>query len=61
MAYLMVGMLCLWPLGISAEPSLTPAEIQQVQARLKAAGLELGPLDGSWGSRTEAALRAYQQ
>ena len=57
----MVGMLCLWPLGTSAEQSPTPAEIQQVQARLKAVGLDPGPLDGTWGPQTEAALRTYQQ
>jgi Putative peptidoglycan binding domain len=59
--YLIVGMLCLWPLGVSAGQSPTPAEIQQVQARLKAVGLDPGPLDGTWGPQTEAALRIYQQ
>jgi hypothetical protein len=59
--YLIVGMLCLWPLGISAGQSPTPAEIQRVQARLKAVGLDPGPLDGTWGPQTEAALRTYQQ
>src|SRR5918995_1142309 len=59
--YLIVGVLCLWPLGISAGQSPTPAEIQRVQARLKAVGLDPGPLDGTWGPQTEAALRTYQQ
>jgi peptidoglycan hydrolase-like protein with peptidoglycan-binding domain len=57
----MVSVLCLWPLGASAGQPLTPADIQQVQARLQAMGLDPGPLDGTWGPQTEAALRAYQQ
>ena len=59
--YFIVGMLCLWSLGTPAGQSPTPAEMQQVQARLKAVGLDPGPLDGTWGPQTEAALRAYQQ
>src|SRR5688572_4530747 len=58
---LMVGMLCLWPLGTSAGQPPTRADVQQAQARLKAMGLDPGPLDGTWGPQTEAALRAYQQ
>ena len=57
----MVGVLCLWPLGTSAGQPPTQADIQQAQARLKAAGLDPGPLDGTWGPQTEAALRTYQQ
>jgi hypothetical protein len=54
-------MLCLWLLGASAGQPPTPADIQQAQARLQAMGLDPGPLDGTWGPQTEAALRAYQQ
>ena len=59
--FFIVGMLCLWPLGTSAGQPPTPGDIQQAQARLKAVGLDPGPLDGTWGPQTEAALRAYQQ
>jgi hypothetical protein len=59
--FFMVGVLCLWPLGTSAGQPPTRADIQQAQARLKAAGLDPGPLDGTWGPQTEAALRTYQQ
>jgi cytochrome c peroxidase len=58
---LIVGVLCLWPLGASTGQPLTPAQIQQAQARLKAVGLDPGPIDGVIGAQTEAALRAYQQ
>jgi cytochrome c peroxidase/peptidoglycan hydrolase-like protein with peptidoglycan-binding domain len=58
---LIVGVLCIWPLGASTGQPLTPAQIQQAQARLKAVGLDPGPMDGVIGSQTEAAVRAYQQ
>jgi cytochrome c peroxidase/peptidoglycan hydrolase-like protein with peptidoglycan-binding domain len=58
---LIVGVLCIWPLGAYTGQTLTPAQIQQAQARLKAVGLDPGPIDGVMGSQTEAALRAYQQ
>jgi cytochrome c peroxidase/peptidoglycan hydrolase-like protein with peptidoglycan-binding domain len=56
-----IGMLCLWSLGDSWGQSLPSGQIQQAQARLKAVGLDPGPLDGMIGSQTEAALRTYQQ
>ena len=59
--YLIVGMLCFWPLGTSAGQPPTRGDIQQAQVQLKALGLDPGPLDGTWGPQTEAALRTYQQ
>jgi cytochrome c peroxidase/peptidoglycan hydrolase-like protein with peptidoglycan-binding domain len=58
---LVIAVFCIWTLGFSADQPLTPAQIQQAQARLKAMGLDPGPVDGVMGSHTEAALRAYQQ
>ena len=58
---LIVGVLCIWPLSAYPGQPLTPAQIQQAQARLKALGLDPGPVDGVLGAQTEAALRAYQQ
>ena len=34
--------------------------VELLQSRLVAAGQDPGPLDGQWGSRTSAALRAWQ-
>ena len=34
--------------------------VELLQSRLAAAGHDPGPLDGQWGSRTSAALRAWQ-
>ena len=48
---LIVSMLCLWPLSTSVGQPPTRADIQQVQARLKAVGLDPGPLDGYWAPR----------
>jgi hypothetical protein len=50
MIYLVVGMLCLWSLDISPGQSPTPAEIKQVQARLKTAGLRSGTPGWQLGS-----------
>lgn len=36
------------------------AEVADMQKMLKAAGFDPGPLDGKFGPRTEAALKAYQ-
>jgi cytochrome c peroxidase/peptidoglycan hydrolase-like protein with peptidoglycan-binding domain len=58
---LLISMLCIWPLSASTGQLFTPAQIQQVKARLKAAGLDPGPMDGVIGAQTEGALRAYQQ
>lgn len=37
------------------------AKVKEMQKMLKAAGFDPGPLDGLFGPRTEAALKAYQQ
>jgi peptidoglycan hydrolase-like protein with peptidoglycan-binding domain len=39
----------------------TKEQIQQVQGRLNAMGLDPGPVDGTLGPQTETALRTYQQ
>jgi peptidoglycan hydrolase-like protein with peptidoglycan-binding domain len=39
---------------------LTKGQIQQVQERLKAEGIDPGPVDGVLNPQTEAALRQYQ-
>ena len=36
------------------------AQVSDMQKMLKAAGFDPGPLDGKFGPRTEAALKAYQ-
>ena len=37
------------------------ADVRQLQAQLRRAGFDPGPLDGSFGPRTEAAVRRFQQ
>jgi peptidoglycan hydrolase-like protein with peptidoglycan-binding domain len=34
--------------------------VKEIQRALKAVGIDPGPLDGDYGSMTEAAVRAYQ-
>jgi peptidoglycan hydrolase-like protein with peptidoglycan-binding domain len=71
---LIVGLLWLWPVVAGAGASgrtgeqnpeqrqlMTKDQIQQVQERLKAEGLDPGPVDGVMNPRTEAALRQYQE
>jgi cytochrome c peroxidase len=71
---LVVSLLWLWPIvseggepgRASEQPSeqrqlQTKEQIQLVQALLKAAGLDPGPVDGLLGSQTQVALRTYQQ
>jgi peptidoglycan hydrolase-like protein with peptidoglycan-binding domain len=71
---LVVGLLWFWPLVIGAGESgrtgeqnpeqrqlLTKDQIQQLQERLKAEGVDPGPVDGVMNPRTEAALRQYQE
>jgi peptidoglycan hydrolase-like protein with peptidoglycan-binding domain len=43
------------------EPSPTPALVGQVQRRLQELGYDPGPVDSLTGSRTRAAIRAYQE
>jgi peptidoglycan hydrolase-like protein with peptidoglycan-binding domain len=71
---LVIGLLWFWPLVIGAGESgrtgeqnpeqrqlLTKDQIQQLQERLKAEGVDPGPVDGVMNPRTEAALRQYQE
>ena len=37
------------------------AEVEQIQQRLKALGLYNGPIDGSYGGGTEAAVKLFQR
>jgi len=37
------------------------AEVGQIQQRLKALGLYNGPIDGSYGGGTEAAIKLFQR
>ena len=73
-AVLVISLLWLSPLMVAAgetgQPSeqrpeqrilLTKDQIQQVQERLKAEGVDPGPVDGVMSPQTEAALRQYQQ
>jgi len=41
--------------------TLAAGEIREVQGRLRAAGFNPGPIDGSAGPMTEAAVKQYQQ
>jgi type II secretory pathway component PulJ len=40
---------------------LSPAMVQQVQARLQQLGMYNGNVDGVWGPATEASVRTYQK
>jgi peptidoglycan hydrolase-like protein with peptidoglycan-binding domain len=73
-AVVFIGLLSLWPIVVEAaapgpagEQSpeqrrlLTKDQIQQVQERLKAEGVDPGPVDGVMNPQTEAALRQFQQ
>ena len=71
MAVLLCSVVWLSPLpaaaGVTSTPrpeeriTLTKDQIQQVQERLKAEGVDPGPADGVMHPQTEAALRQYQQ
>jgi peptidoglycan hydrolase-like protein with peptidoglycan-binding domain len=73
MVGLIVGLLWLSPVAVGAGAGrtgeqnpeqrqlLTKDQIQQVQERLKAEGVDPGPVDGVMSPRTEAALRQYQE
>jgi cytochrome c peroxidase/peptidoglycan hydrolase-like protein with peptidoglycan-binding domain len=46
---------------LAQRPQLTKEQLQQVQERLKTVGLDPGPVDGTLGAQTAAALRTFQQ
>jgi peptidoglycan hydrolase-like protein with peptidoglycan-binding domain len=70
---LMVSLLWLLPVVLEAGQSttgeqrpeqaklFTKDEIQKVQERLRAEGVDPGPVDGTMSPRTQAALRHYQE
>jgi hypothetical protein len=70
----LVSLLGWWPLAVMAGESgqkggqrqeqqqlLTRDQIQQIQERLKAEGVDPGPVNGVMNAQTQAALRKYQQ
>jgi N-acetylmuramoyl-L-alanine amidase len=42
-------------------PNLDPAVVRDIQRALRAAGIDPGPVDGIYGSKTAAAVGAFQQ
>ena len=50
-----------WVLAPAWVFALNGADVAQAQRALKAQGLDPGPIDGSLGPQTTAALRAYQK
>jgi peptidoglycan hydrolase-like protein with peptidoglycan-binding domain len=49
------------PAGVGLKPGDRGAAVRALQRRLAAAGVDPGPADGTFGPRTEAALRAYEK
>jgi peptidoglycan hydrolase-like protein with peptidoglycan-binding domain len=49
------------PAGVGLHRGDSGAAVRALQRRLAAAGSDPGPVDGRFGPRTEAALRAYQR
>jgi peptidoglycan hydrolase-like protein with peptidoglycan-binding domain len=49
------------PAGVGLKPGDGGAAVKTLQRRLAAAGFDPGGVDGKFGPRTEAALRAYQK
>ena len=52
-----LGLIILWPVIVTAHGDW---RVGQAQEQLKAAGFDVGPIDGVLGPRTKAALRRYQ-
>ena len=49
------------PSGRVLRPGATGAEVRELQRWLKVAGHDPGPIDGKYGAKTTAAVRAFQQ
>jgi peptidoglycan hydrolase-like protein with peptidoglycan-binding domain len=49
------------PAGVGLHRGDSGAAVRALQRRLLAAGLDPGPVDGRFGPRTEAAVRAFQR
>jgi peptidoglycan hydrolase-like protein with peptidoglycan-binding domain len=47
--------------GKVLRPGATGVEVEELQRWLKAAGHNPGPIDGKYGAKTTAAVRAFQQ
>jgi peptidoglycan hydrolase-like protein with peptidoglycan-binding domain len=65
-----LGLAALSPLPAPAQPAspplayvqpLPPSAVQQVQQRLRQAGVYSGRIDGIWGPDSQAALERFQQ
>ncbi len=52
------GVIAPWP---TADPRLSPAQTQKLQAKLKKMGYAVGEIDGKIGDALRSAVRAYQQ
>jgi peptidoglycan hydrolase-like protein with peptidoglycan-binding domain len=46
---------------VVAAPRLNKAQVMNIQAALRARGYDVGTVDGKWGSRTTAAVAAFQR
>jgi peptidoglycan hydrolase-like protein with peptidoglycan-binding domain len=49
------------PTGKVLRPGAAGAEVEELQRWLKAAGHDPGVLDGKYGAKTTAAVKAFQQ
>lgn len=47
--------------GISGEAKVSEETVREVQQALKDKGLYTGQVDGKWGTKTKAALKAFQE
>ncbi|HVS19499.1 MAG TPA: peptidoglycan-binding domain-containing protein, partial [Planctomycetota bacterium] len=45
----------------SLSPPVGEQFVRNVQDKLRAKGIDAGPVDGIWGPRTHAGLREFQQ
>lgn len=47
--------------GKGAPLYLSPATVRQIQQKLNQSGFDAGDIDGSWGQKSQQALRTFQQ